>query len=140
MRRRLSNDKPSAIFRLRGNFQAQHSDAHAVFSGWSTPVADVTPHGVTAMLGLSIEPLDSIMQQVANLPSALAPKSNPASDATLLAERIVKHLFNYISGFAGGSALTPDVAVPLGTIIRWYESFISKVKNSGVGFLENQES
>ena len=140
MRRRLSNDKPSAIFRLRGNFQAQSSDTHAVFSGASTPVADVTPHGVTAMLGLSIEPLDSIMQQVSNLPSAVAPRSNPVSEATLMAERIVKHLFNYISGFAGGSALTPDVAIPLGTIIRWYENFVSKVKNSGVGFLENQES
>lgn len=104
------------------------------------------------MLGLAIEPLDQIAQQLANLPpSSAAPRNNntnnnisnsllPAADATLLAERIVKHLFNYLSGFAGGSALTPDVAVPIGTIIRWYESFVSKVKNSGVGFLENQES
>ena len=93
------------------------------------------------MLGLSIEPLDQIVQQVANLPSAVAaPRSNPVSDATLMAERIVKHLFNYISGFAGGNALTPEVAIPMGTIVRWYESFISKVKNSGVGFLESQDS
>lgn len=138
---RLSNEKPSAIFRLRGNFSSQSSDTHAVFSGASTPIADVSPQGVTAMLGLSIEPLDQILQQVAGLPSAqLAPRRDLAADATKMAERIVKHLFNYISGFAGGSALTPDVAIPMGTIVRWYETFVSKIRNSGVGFLENQES
>ena len=95
---------------------------------------------VTAQLGLSIEPLENIVRETAGLQGALAPPAeNKAATATLMAERIVKHLFNYISGFAGGSALTPEVTIPLGTIIRWYESFVSKVKNSGVGFLENQE-
>ena len=137
---RLSNEKPSAIFRLRGNFSSQSSGSHAVFSGASTPIADVSPQGVTALLGLAIEPLDDIMRQVSSLPSAVAPRRDPAADTTLLAERIVKHLFNYISGFAGGNALTPEVTIPIGTIVRWYESFMSKVRNSGIGFLENQES
>lgn len=101
----------------------------------------MSPQGVTALLGLAIEPLSQIMQEVGSLqPSQVAPKSNPAADATVLAERIVKHLFNYLSGFASGGALTPDVAVPMGTVIRWYESFTSKIRNSGIGFLENQES
>ncbi|PSR72143.1 hypothetical protein PHLCEN_2v11991 [Hermanssonia centrifuga] len=136
----LSNEKPSAIFRLRGNFTSQSSDKQAVFSGASTPVADVTPQGVTAILGLAIEPLSQIMQEIASLPSMVAPKSNPAADATLLAERIVKHLFNYLSGFASGGPLTPESAVPMGMIVKWYEAFISKVRNSGAAFLENQES
>ncbi|KAF7800229.1 hypothetical protein EIP86_011476 [Pleurotus ostreatoroseus] len=135
----LSNEKPSAIFRLRGNFSAQSSDAHAVFSGASTPVADVTLQGVTAILGLAIEPLAQIAAEVAALPSAVAPKSAPQADATLLAERIVKHLFNYLSGFASGTPLSPESAIPMGMIVRWYESFVSKIRNSGVGFLENQE-
>ncbi|OBZ66461.1 Protein OPI10 [Grifola frondosa] len=88
----LSNDKPSAIFRLRGTFTAQSTDTHAVFSGAATS-------DITAILGLSIEPLPRIMLEVATLPSALARGGNPAADATLMAERIVKHLFNYISGF-----------------------------------------
>lgn len=91
------------------------------------------------MLGLAIEPLDQIVQQVSSLPSQVSTRRDPVADATLMAERIVKHLFNYISGFAGGSALTPEVTIPLGAIIRWYESFVSKVKNSGVGFLESSE-
>ena len=136
---RLSNEKPSAIFRLRGNFSASSSETHAVFSGASTPVADVTPQGVTAILGLAIEPLPQILAEVSVLPSAVAPKRDPIADATLLAERIVKHLFNYLAGFAGGNPLTPDSAVPMGMIVRWYESFSQKVRNNGVGFLENQE-
>ena len=81
------------------------------------------------------------MEEMASLPSAsVAPRNNLAVDPTLLAERIVKHLFNYLSGFANGAALTPDVAIPMSTIIRWYESFTSKIKKSGIGFLENLES
>lgn len=136
---RLSNDKPSAIFRLRGNFAASSSETHAVFSGVSTPIADVTPHGVQAILGLAIEPLPQILAEVAALPSAVAQKRDPATDATLLAERTVKHLFNYLSGFAQGGTLTPESAVPMGMIVRWYDSFVSKVRNSGIGFLENLE-
>ncbi|KAI0089584.1 hypothetical protein BDY19DRAFT_111343 [Irpex rosettiformis] len=137
----LSNDKPSAIFRLRGNFSSQTSaSAQSIFSGVSTPTADVSPHGVTALLGLAIEPLPQIMQEINVLQQGLlAQRGSPVADVTLLAERIVKHLFNYLAGFAIGGPLTPDVAVPMGTIVRWYESFISKVRNSGIGFLENQE-
>lgn len=108
-------------------------------SGTSTPVADVTPQGVPAVLGLAIEPLPQILAEVASLPSALSQKANPVAETTLMAERIVKHLFNYLAGFASGGPLTPESAVPMGMIMRWYESFVSKVRNSGVGFLENQQ-
>ncbi|KAH9948281.1 hypothetical protein B0H21DRAFT_734464, partial [Amylocystis lapponica] len=54
---------------------------------------------VTAVLGLAIEPLAQALQQVAALPSAVAPGEDAAGNATLLAERIVKCLFNYMSGF-----------------------------------------
>ena len=146
---RLSNDKPSAIFRLRGTFSAQSTDTHAVFTGAAT----VDPSTLTAILGLSIEPLPQILQQLAALPtsnptptpggpSAVAvARANPAADATLLAERVVKHLFNYLSSFVGGNpqGMSPDVMIPLGMVARWYESFVGKVRNSGIGFLERQD-
>ncbi|KAI0640426.1 DUF775-domain-containing protein [Trametes meyenii] len=135
----LSNEKPSAIFRLRGNYSAQTTNAHAVFSG---AASDAAPSDVTAFVGLSIEPLTQIMQEVASLPSAVAKvNTNPAADATLLAERIVKHLFNYVSSFVGGnpSTLSPDFLVPMGVIAKWYESFMTKVRNTGTGFLEREE-
>jgi len=66
------------------------------------------------------------------------PTSDLAKDTTLLAERIVKHLFNYIAGFLG-DGLGPDVMIPMALIARWYESFLGKVKAGGVGFLERGE-
>jgi len=137
----LSNDKPSAIFRLKGTFSAQtalNTTAHAVFSG----AAGIPQQGgVTAILGISIEPLSNVHQQISSLPSAIATRStnNPSADPTILAERIVKHLFNYISGFVSGGAVTPESAVPMAVIARWYDSFMGKIRAGGVGFLENQE-
>ena len=46
------------------------------------------------------------------------------SDPGLVAEKVVRHLFNYLSSFS--TALTPDSAIPLGVITRWYESFLTK--------------
>lgn len=144
----LSNEKPSAIFRLRGTFTGQITDAHAVFSGASTPMAtDGTPMtdglpSVTAILGLAIEPLPAILDQMSSLPTAaiVARSCTPAlPDATILAEKIVKHLFNYISSFVSGTAVTPETPVPLAIIARWYESFIGKVRNVGIGFLDTLE-
>ena len=93
------------------------------------------------MLGIAIEPLSQIMTQAGSSPSALT--SQP-SDPAVLAEKIVKHMFNYISGFvsgssAAGSALTPDSTVPMSLIARWYESFLGKVRGSGIGFLDRQD-
>jgi len=72
--------------------------------------------------------------------NSMVVKSGP--DPTLLAERIVKNLFHYISGFApggGAGAVAADSLVPMGVIAKWYEKFLSKVKAGGVGFLENEE-
>ncbi|KAJ7076499.1 hypothetical protein B0H15DRAFT_864040 [Mycena belliarum] len=127
----LSNEKPSAIFRLRGTFTPQGGSAtHTALSASAAPVED------TAVLGLSVEPLAQIAGQ---LPSAGAvARPAPLRDPTLLAERIVKHLFNYVSGFTGGG-VGADVAVPMTLIVRWYESFIAKVRNGGIGFLDRGE-
>jgi len=135
----LSNEKPSAIFRLRGSYTAQQhaSAAHTAFSGSMQQGAPDQPD-VTAILGLAIEPLSDIVAQMATLQTVAQPGQAAAADPTRLAERIVRHLFNYISGFTGGSVST-DVAVPMPLIVKWYESFVGKVRNGGVGFLERVE-
>lgn len=95
------------------------------------------------MLGISVEPLSDIQTQLSALPNALArPAPAPtASDATLFAEKVVKHLFNYLSSFAAdsGSSVTPDSYVQLRAITKWYESFMSKIRVSGLAFLDRQE-
>jgi hypothetical protein len=136
---RLSNEKPSAIFRLRGTFSSSSSSANAyeAFSQSST-VTDGTP--VTATLGLSIEPLGAIATQISGLPTS-GPANGPIrpADALALAERIVKHMMSYMNGFAPSGA-RGDAAIPLALFQKWYESFLSKIKVAGVGFLERSES
>jgi len=142
----LSNDKPSAIFRLRGTFssgvgaEAQGARAQGLFAGAGQGMD--TSEDVTAILGLAIEPLEAIQAQ---LPQASAGTATPStmalvkppslSDAVVLAEKTVKHLINYLSGFVSGGG---DVLVPMSAITRWYEIFVGKIRSSGnLGFLEN---
>ena len=89
-------------------------------------------------MGIAIEPLPQIMAEVASLPSTIARSSSPVPNPTILAERIVKHLFNYVAGFTGGS-MTPDTTISLGIVARWYDSFLAQVRAGGTMFLENQE-
>lgn len=146
---RLSNEKPSAIFRLRGTFTPSNPNT-TITAAFSTTSNGQTifqqqqqSQDVTAVLGLSIEPLSQIAAQVQSLPSSLVkPGLDLTRDPTLLAEKIVKHLFNYISGFNGGGGsgmMSPQAMIPMGVIAKWYENFLNKVKAGGVGFLERDE-
>jgi protein Hikeshi len=128
---RLSNAKPSAIFALKGKAQA-------------TSLADPNP---TITLGISIEPLELIDSQVQSLQSqstsmALA---RPLPPITLVAQRIAKNLFNFLTSFAiqnlppgvtALGALRPDATyVPLKAFEDWWSKFNHKVE-SDPGFLE----
>lgn len=152
---RLSNEKPSAIFRLRGTYTVSNdaSGTHAAFASAAhdTSIRDASSGvDVNALLGISIETLPSVLAQCGTVPAAASSlHSQPSAlggavarsiDPTALGEKIVKHLFNYISSFAtGGEGLTPDTYIPLGAITKWYDSFLGKVKASGIGFLERDD-
>jgi hypothetical protein len=142
---RLSNEKPSAIFRLRGTFTPSNPNT-TITAAFSTTTngqnifQQQQSQDVTAVLGLSIEPLSQIAAQVQSLPSSLVkPGVDLTRDPTVLAERIVKHLFNYISGFTGGGGMSPQAMIPMGVIAKWYENFLNKVKAGGMGFLERDD-
>jgi hypothetical protein len=148
----LSNEKPSAIFRLRSTFPASNPA-----SGMSTPsaftsAASTSTGVVTAILGFAVEPLEAVAAQIAALPTSsinstlgssmnVTPSSSltKPADASALAEKIAKHLFHYVSGFILSGGVGPDSMVPMGVIARWYESFISKLKSGGTAFLERGE-
>lgn len=139
-RDRLSNEKPSAIFRLRGTFSASTTVSNTT---WANPAAPTTTDAdVTAVLGIAVEPLEAIQTQLDTLASAVTKPSSSVNDATLLAERIVKHLFNYLSGFVEGTngmGVTPESYVQMRTITRWYETFMTKIRTGGTTFLERAE-
>lgn len=145
--RRLSNEKPSAIFRLRGTFTPSNPNttitaAFSTTSNGQNIFQQQQSQDVTAILGLSIEPLSQIALQVQSLPSLLVkPGVDLTRDPTVLAERIVKHLFNYISGFTGGGSgmMSPQAMIPMGVVAKWYENFLNKLRAGGVGFLERDD-
>lgn len=133
---RLSNEKPSAIFRLRGTFTASNSSS-SHFSTLGQQL--ISSQDVTAILGLAIEPLVQIQQAMPNaVVKAAAP--DPTKDLVALAERIVKHLFNYINSFVGDSFVPgADIAIPMSVLAKWYDNFLTKLKTTGTGFLERNE-
>jgi protein Hikeshi len=128
----LSNAKPSAIFALKGK-------AHA------TSITDPSP---TITLGISIEPLHSIESQVQSLqtPTTMA-LSRPVPPITLVAQRIVKNLFNFLGSFAIqnlppgvmslGGLRADTTYIPLKTFEDWWTKFNHKVENDP-GFLERE--
>ncbi|KAG9035340.1 hypothetical protein FRB95_011491 [Tulasnella sp. JGI-2019a] len=122
----LSNDKPSAVFRVRGIDP----------DGQQNSGSDVN-----AILGISIEPIDSVLAQVASLPHH--PTTSNAevartADPTFIAERIVRHLFTHLSSFEGN--LGPQTMIPLGVIQRWYDGLLGKLRAGGAAFLTREDS
>ncbi|KXN89715.1 hypothetical protein AN958_05255 [Leucoagaricus sp. SymC.cos] len=137
----LSNDKPSVIFRLRGTFTSNPASSHTQNAFTSASPMPTSDADVTAILGLSIEPLDQVQAQMSALNSAVV-KVTPdlTKDPNLLANRIINHLFNYVSSFINASGtVTPDVMVPMSIISKWYDNFLSKVRAGGIGFLERSD-
>ncbi|GAA5991685.1 hypothetical protein JCM5350_007317 [Sporobolomyces pararoseus] len=144
----LSNEKPSAIFRLRGTTIPSTTTAQFSSTGSTT----------TTTLGILCEPLPSIANQLLTLPStssststststALVPTTtgaNPSSingeQAVKLAQLIAKNLFNAISGFVKPLPNVPgDGWIEFGLVEGWYRNFENKLRTRGIGFLQQSD-
>ncbi|EEB05570.1 inositol metabolism protein Opi10 [Schizosaccharomyces japonicus yFS275] len=122
----LTNEKPSAIFRLKNTVQQ--------FTQGAGPVS-----GITASLGISVEPLESIAQEAMASSSSTA-LAKPAAPPSSIAERILKNLYNFLASFAvsnlppyatGLGDLRPnDTYVPLRVFQDWHAKFLSKLTNN----------
>ncbi|CAE6422894.1 unnamed protein product [Rhizoctonia solani] len=145
----LSNEKPSAVFRLRGSYTPAELQSHSTLSS-AAAIGGPAANDVTAVLGIAVEPIQAVEAQTNANATALAVqstenrlvKSGPQglTDPSVLAERIVKHMFTYLSSFVSDpGSLSSDTVVPLNIIRRWYDNFLTKIRSGGVSFLENQE-
>ncbi|KAL0089811.1 hypothetical protein J3Q64DRAFT_1675495 [Phycomyces blakesleeanus] len=124
----LSNDKPSAIFRIRKNDLSLNQPPSS------------------ATLGISIEPIEVVQQQVANL--TLQPRQQqlvrPGANLTqagTLSQRILENLYNYVTSFAvqevpfqpGGMVVGQVVEqgfIPLKVFQTWFENLGRKLTNN----------
>ncbi|TPX58824.1 hypothetical protein SpCBS45565_g07897 [Spizellomyces sp. 'palustris'] len=139
----LSNEKPSAIFKLGGS----KSVASTAFSGSDVMMDDtlVTPGvaaTIPAQLGISVEPIDVVMAQVSRLqPSSSGPATSGALlksvDPAQLVTKILENFYNHCSGFAGNLPLGGNALfgmdwnttfIPLKAVQDWYNSMQRKLK------------
>ena len=116
-----------------------------------TSAASITTGEVTAILGFAVEPLETVAAQIAALPAAsinatlnantmgVASAITKQVDLGALAERIARHLLNYVSGFVPSGGMGPESMVPMGVVAKWYENFTGKLRTGGTGFLEREE-
>ncbi|TPX61612.1 hypothetical protein PhCBS80983_g01007 [Powellomyces hirtus] len=102
----LSNEKPSAIFRLGGN-----KTVASAFINSNGMVDDtlMTP-GVLATfpakLGISVEPVEVVAAQISQMPSPAKTAATSSAlvknvDPLQLTTKILESLYNYCSSFAG---------------------------------------
>ncbi|KAJ2787896.1 hypothetical protein GGI15_000315 [Coemansia interrupta] len=138
----LSNDKPSAIFRLKTAAAGQDNNAQPMDTA------------VVAELGISIEPIQNIEQQLqqmrqsGNPSTALVPASAataggagsggslPLQVARQFAERTMQSLFDYATSFATRPDATmglfgsgaPVQVLPVKAFEDWYNTFLRKVQ------------
>lgn len=106
-------------------------------------------------LGISIEPADSVLAQLASLKSSQTTTSSSAPSSTalvlsprspqpttavptkLLAQRIIKNAFNFLASFAGMTGPGGEEVVPLRSFRAWWEKFERRVE-ADPGFLERE--
>ena len=119
----ISNDKPSAVFRLtklRDSLNGKTGgDASASllnnFAFNQTHVSHV------AQIGISIEPLTEINQQL--------PSSNPlVENFATFTMKTAENLFNYVSSFAKNIPGTNEQVVPLMAIQSWFTNYSRKLE------------
>jgi len=127
----LSNEKPSAIFRLRDHSRSvqaglsggeEEENAMQDDNGSSVAAASVP-----ITVGISIEPIAVVEQQMAAQRStALVPanKSNPVTQASSVVPRLLENLYNYVMSFAGPSSDVrgTSASVPIKVFQDWYEN------------------
>ncbi|KAM4540589.1 protein Hikeshi [Fundulus diaphanus] len=111
----ITNDKPSAIFKISG-LKAGEGGAHPF-----GVMASVSPS--VAQVGVSVETLDQLAQQIP-LSSAAVSTVDTFMQFT---QKMLDSLYNFASSFALSQAqMTPnptETFIPSSCILKWYENF-----------------
>ncbi|XP_042356369.1 protein Hikeshi [Plectropomus leopardus] len=111
----ITNDKPSAIFKISG-LKAGDGGAHPFGMVGAAPAS-------VAQVGVSVEALDQLAQQI---PASSAAVSTVDSFLQFT-QKMLDSLYNFASSFAVTQAqMTPnptETFIPSSCVLRWYENF-----------------
>ncbi|KAK6094291.1 hypothetical protein MT418_005361 [Batrachochytrium dendrobatidis] len=151
----ISNEKPSAIFKLGGKKSTTISKSMDTLmdDSDSSPFSNVST--IVAKLGISIEPIDQVMAQVSTLPSgshslsadldtSMAVVSRGSivgsfrpGDAETIANKLLENLYNYCCSFAGNMPMGGTsmfgldwgtTFIPLKALHDWYLTTQRRIK------------
>ncbi|CAN9501937.1 unnamed protein product [Ophioblennius macclurei] len=117
----ITNDKPSAIFKISGLRAAEDGSARAAANPFGTVQSAAC--GTVAQVGVSVEPLEQLAQQI---PAAGAAVSSVDSFLHFT-QKMLDSLYNFASSFAVSQAqMTPnptETFIPSSCVLKWYENF-----------------
>nr|CAG4646558.1 EOG090X0D82 [Macrothrix elegans] len=117
----LSNNKPSAIFRITG----LKKSSSLISTPFGIQQANIHHH---AQIGISVEPLE----QIANLSPSVATEPSNTSTFIEFSEKMVNNLFNYVASFAlTQSQMVPnptETFIPMSSLRNWYTNFLRKLE------------
>ncbi|CAI6356016.1 unnamed protein product [Macrosiphum euphorbiae] len=113
----LSNNKPSAIFKL-SNLK-QHFD---VTNQPINAFSQFPSISINAQIGISIEPLIN-----AELQTTCIESTQNVSTFVEFTQKMVQNLYNYVSSYAVDVGPQQTSMVPLLLIQKWYENFERKL-------------
>lgn len=155
----IANDKQSAIFKFKTGATSGLAGQNTTDPGDDVMIDDATAQPVDAsaaianiVVGISIEPAENIRAQLAALKNQTATASSESSGLELirhqapaasssvptkiLAQRIIKNAFNFLSSFAGGSG--GNETVPLKAFQDWWTKFEKRI-TLDPSFLEKEQ-
>ncbi|CAK9783728.1 DUF775-domain-containing protein [Cutaneotrichosporon oleaginosum] len=124
----LTNARPSAIYKVRGHLPPG--------------VAPGTVANAPAQIGIEVATIGAV-ETAAQASAEKTGKGREVAqrvDVGLVAQKIVKNLFNYLHSFGGDVKLTPETPIPLSVFQRWFDNFNRKIANdSGAAFLDRED-
>lgn len=124
----ISNDKPSAIFKL-----AKVKPSEMLVNPFSQQLMEtlVSSQSTTnAQIGILVEPLTEICQKTASQDT----EASKVDNFTEFAQKMLENLFNYASSFAvspSQGVMQPTASyVPVDTLQSWYVNFQRRLQTN----------
>lgn len=123
----IANDKPSAIFKisnLKSVSEATNPFGEAMMS------AVGTLSSTTALIAISVEPLDQLLQQT----PATNTQASTVDSLSEFSQKMLENFFNFASSFAttpaqGTMSMTENY-IPLSVVQHWYQNFLRKLQSN----------